>query len=81
MNNRLAVDYLFLVNDGQGATTDIEFEPFNARSALNDYEVSAWTYIRMFVTILILHERFRGHFAIYSQMTGLSTFSPRNLWS
>lgn len=53
MNDRLAVDYLFLVNDGQGATTDIEFEPFNARSALNDYEVSASTYIRLFVTILI----------------------------
>lgn len=53
MNNRLAVDYLFLVNDGQGATTDIEFEPFNARSALNDYEVSVSTSIRLFVTILI----------------------------
>lgn len=81
MNHRLAVDYLFLVNDGQGVTTDIDFEPFNARSALNDYEVSASTNIPLFVVILILLERFHGLFAIYSQMTGLFSFSPRNLRS
>ncbi|TDL19794.1 hypothetical protein BD410DRAFT_726688 [Rickenella mellea] len=35
----LAVDYLFLSNDGLDNHPDLDFEPFNARSALNDYEI------------------------------------------
>ncbi|KAH8108390.1 hypothetical protein DFH11DRAFT_1517039 [Phellopilus nigrolimitatus] len=35
----LAVDYLFLVNDGYGGPHELAFEPFNARNALNDYEI------------------------------------------
>ena len=37
---RLAVDYLFLVDDGAVDPQSFHIEPFNARSALNDYEVS-----------------------------------------
>ncbi|KAI5117815.1 hypothetical protein M0805_004945 [Coniferiporia weirii] len=35
----LAVDYLFLVNDGCGGPHELAFESFNARDALNDYEI------------------------------------------
>ena len=35
----LAVEYLFLTNDGQEDARELVFEPFNARDALNDYEV------------------------------------------
>lgn len=37
--DRLAVDYTLLCNDGVGVGFDLAFEHFNARSALNDYEV------------------------------------------
>lgn len=37
---RLAAEYLFLADEGSGDFHDVHFEPFNARSALNDYEVS-----------------------------------------
>lgn len=35
----LAVKYLFLVNNGADNLPELEFEPFDARSTLNDYEV------------------------------------------
>lgn len=37
--NRLAVEYLFLTNGGHEGAQELVFEPFNARDALNDYEV------------------------------------------
>jgi hypothetical protein len=36
----LAVEYLFLANYGASEPHELSFEPFNARTALNDYEVS-----------------------------------------
>lgn len=36
---RLAAEYLFLTNDGHEGAHEHVFEPFNARDALNDYEV------------------------------------------
>ncbi|TCD63843.1 hypothetical protein EIP91_004885 [Steccherinum ochraceum] len=35
----LAVDYLFLVNDGADVRTDLTIEPFNAVNEQNDYEI------------------------------------------
>ncbi|KLO18683.1 hypothetical protein SCHPADRAFT_899478 [Schizopora paradoxa] len=35
----LAAEYLFLADEGSGDFHDVHFEPFNARSALNDYEI------------------------------------------
>lgn len=35
----LAAEYLFLTDEGSGDFHDVHFEPFNARSTLNDYEI------------------------------------------
>ena len=36
---RLAVDYMFMVNDGADVRSDLLVEPFNAVNEQNDYEV------------------------------------------
>lgn len=39
LDDRLAVNYMFLTNDGSGETRELVVEPFDAVTEQNDYEV------------------------------------------
>ena len=60
----LAVEYLFLTNNGNMDTQEAVFEPFNARTALNDYEVCKPTRKIYFATFIFRFNRFHGLCAI-----------------
>lgn len=77
----LAVEYLFLTNDGQDGAHELVFEPFNARDALNDYEV----WILEFVILHVLNcnfnhasHRYLGLSGISSLTNALYIFSPKS---
>lgn len=47
------MDYAFLADNGTGGPYDLEFEPFNALDALNDYEVRSASYLIGGSTVLL----------------------------
>lgn len=61
---RLAVQYLFMANEGVTEESRLEVEPFNATQEQNDYEVCTFL-PSLFGSgcLLLSHLRFRGHYA------------------
>lgn len=77
---RLAVDYMFLANDGADVRTDLFVEPFNAVNEQNDYEVRDCSQ-RCQNRRNFFFSRSPGPCAIWSQTNELPCFLPKNLAS
>lgn len=77
----LAVNYLFLTNDGGDPTSGLTVEEFNAVDEQNDYEVCGVCLALAGTLSLLDFSRFRGHSAISLLTTGLRTSLPKNLRS
>jgi hypothetical protein len=68
----LAVNYLFLTNNGLEEHPELTIEPFNANSEQNDYEVRLWcAFVRICGALwyhgyphALLSDRYPGHSVI-----------------
>lgn len=71
----LAVNYLFLTDDGRDKHPELTLEPFNATHEQNDYEVNAHAIRSHCIAMLILSaQRFRGHYETLLQTHESYTF-------